>query len=132
MSVKTLVYGGLVYVVLAIVLGMLGGMLAPYAILIAALIAGIFLGRKSAGTMKGVFNGLIGGAIGGIIISIIAPFVPTTATGTTGVLMLDSAISSIFGILTGYLPMLASFGFTLAAGIILGAIGGFIGTKLKR
>jgi len=132
MSMKSLLYGGLIYVVLSIVLGMVGGTFAAYAILISALIAGIFLGRKAGSPMKGAFNGLIGGAIGGIIISIIAPFVPTTATGTTGVLMLDAAISSIFGILTGYLPMLASFGFTLAAGIVLGAIGGFIGTKLKR
>jgi len=131
MSMKTLLYGGLIYVILAVVLGMVGGTFAAYAILISALIAGIYLGRGSGGAMKGVFNGIIGGAIGGIIISIIAPFIPVPTAGT-GVTLVDAIVTSIFGVLTGYLPILASFGFTLAAGIVLGAIGGFIGTKLKR
>ena len=127
---KNYIIGGLIYVILAIVLGIFGGGFAIYAVLIAALIAGIYIGRGAGSGGKGVINGIIAGIIGGIIAGIIAPF--ATIPGTTGFPVLDSLAIMLGTAITDYVTILAGFGFFIGAGIILGAIGGFIGTKLRR
>ena len=118
--------------ILAIILGMVGGTFAGYAILIAALIAGIYVGMKSTTPMRGAIDGIIAGIIGGIIAGIVAPFLPSPMAATTGVTLMDNVVSMLGTTLTGYLPMIASFAWFIAAGIILGAIGGFIGKKIKK
>jgi uncharacterized membrane protein YeaQ/YmgE (transglycosylase-associated protein family) len=130
MNFKLYIIGGIIYVILAIILGMVGGAFAAYAILIAALIAGIYVGMKAATPMKGAVDGIISGIIGGIIAGIITSFIPIPTT--TGVSLMDSIVSILGSTLTGYLPMIASFTWYIAAGIILGAIGGFIGKKIKK
>jgi uncharacterized membrane protein YeaQ/YmgE (transglycosylase-associated protein family) len=132
MNFKMYIMGGIIYVVLAIILGMVGGAFAGYAILIAALIAGMYVGMKAATPMKGAIDGIFAGIIGGVIAGIIAPFLPMPMAATTGVTLMDSIVSMLGTTLTGYLPMIASFAWFIAAGIILGAIGGFIGKKIKK
>jgi len=132
MNFKMYIIGGIIYVILAIILGMIGGAFAAYAILIAALIAGIYVGMKATTPVKGAIDGIIAGIIGGIIAGIIAPFLPMPMAATTGVTLMDSIVSFLSIQLTGYLPMIASFAWFIAAGIILGAIGGFIGKKIKK
>lgn len=131
---KKYIIGGILYVLLAIILGMLGGLspidLSPYAILLSALIAGIYIGRGSATGGKGAFNGIIVGIIGGIIAGIVAPFV--VLPGTTGFPLLDTLALTLGTTITSYITILAGFGFFIGTGIILGAIGGWIGTKLRR
>lgn len=127
---KKYIIGGILYVILAIVLGMVGGAFAMYAILIAALIAGIYIGRGATSAGKGAIHGVIGGVIGGIIAGIIAPFI--ALPGTTGFPLLDSLAVMLGTTITSYVTILAGFGFFIGVGIILGAIGGWIGTKLKR
>ena len=133
-NLKKLIIGGILYVILALVLGMVGGLspidLSPYAILISALIAGIYIGRGSGTAGNGIINGLIVGVIGGIIAGIVAPFV--VLPGTTGFPLLDSLAIMLGTTITSYVTILAGFGFFIGTGIILGAIGGWIGTKLKR
>ena len=136
MNLKMYLYGGLIYVVLAIVLGMVFGMvtalsfLTPFVLLISALIAGIYVGRKAQTPVRGAIDGVIAGIIGGIIAGIIANFVPITAS--TGVSLLDSVAIMLGATIGSYITILAGFGFFIGAGIILGAIGGFVGRKLKR
>jgi len=127
---KKYIIGCILYVVLAVILGMVGGAFALYAVLIAALIAGIYAGRGSSSAGKGVINGIIVGIIGGIIAGIAAPFV--ALPGTTGFPPLDTLAIMLGSTITSYVTVLAGFGFFIGAGIILGAIGGWIGTKLKR
>jgi len=130
MNFKLYIIGGIIYVILAIILGMIGGTFAAYAILIAALIAGIYVGMKAATPMKGAIDGIITGIIGGIIAGIIANFIPMPLT--TGVTLLDQVASIVGGTVTSYVTILAGFTFFIGAGIVLGAIGGFIGKKIKK
>ncbi|MFH0928991.1 MAG: hypothetical protein V1818_01390 [Candidatus Aenigmatarchaeota archaeon] len=133
MNFKPFLMGALVYVILAIILGMIGGMLpinlAPYAVLISALIAGIYIGRKASTPTKAVINGIIscviGGAIGGLITIFIGDLIPAS----TGISFLDAVVALLGGFFTPYVGALAWF---IAMGIILGAVGGFIGKKLKK
>jgi hypothetical protein len=131
---KKLIIGGIVYVILAIILGMIGGLLpidlSPYAILLAALIAGIYVGRGAASAGKGAIDGIIAGIIGGIIAGIVTTV--WALPGTTGVPLLDTLAVMLGTTITSYITILAGFGFFIGAGIILGAVGGFIGAKLKR
>lgn len=128
--------GGLIYVVLAIVLGFLFGMvtaisfLTPYVLLISALIAGWYVGRKAQTPGRGAIDGIITGILGGIIAGIIATFIPLPTS--TGVSLLDSIAVMIGATIGSYITILAGFGFFIGAGIILGAIGGYIGRKLKK
>jgi len=132
MNVKMYIIGGIIYVILAVILGMIGGMFAAYAILIAALIAGIYVGMKGATPMKAAIDGIIAGIIGGIIAGIVTPFIPLSMT--SGVTFLDSIISIFGGMIASNSPIAigAAFAWYIAAGIILGAIGGFIGKKIKK
>ena len=124
--------GGILYVILAIILGMVAGAFAGYAVLIAALIAGIFVGMKAASPMKGAIDGIIGGVIGGIIAGLVTGFAPIPTT--TGLSFMDSIIGMFGGMIAQNSPMAipANMVWFIAAGIILGAIGGFIGKKLKK
>jgi len=130
------IMGGLIYVILAIILGFLFGMvtslsfLIPYILLISALIAGIYVGRKAQTPTRGAIDGVIAGIIGGIIAGIIAPMFGLISS--TGFPLLDSIAIMIGSTITSYVTILAGFGFFIGAGIILGAIGGFIGKKLKK
>jgi uncharacterized membrane protein YeaQ/YmgE (transglycosylase-associated protein family) len=136
MNFKMYIMGGLIYVILAIVLGFLFGMvtslifLTPYVLLISALIAGIYVGRKAQTPARGAIDGVIAGIIGGIIAGIIAPIFGLISS--TGFPLLDSIATMIGSTITSYVTILAGFGFFIGAGIILGAIGGFIGRKLKK
>jgi hypothetical protein len=132
MNFKLYIIGGIIYVILAIILGMVAGTFAGYAILIAALIAGIYVGMKGATPMKAAIDGIIAGVIGGIIAGIVTGFVPIPTT--TGVSFLDSIISMFGGMITANSPVAigAAFAWYIAAGIILGAVGGFIGKKIKK
>jgi hypothetical protein len=130
MNFKMYIMGGIIYVILAIILGMIGGTFAAYAVLIAALIAGIYVGMKATTPAKGAIDGIIAGIIGGIIAGIITAFVPIPTT--TGVALMDSIVSMLSAQLTGYVAIGATFGWYIAAGIILGAIGGYIGKKIKK
>jgi hypothetical protein len=134
MNVKIYLLGGLIYVLLAMVLGMIGGLLpinlAPYAILIAALIAGIYVGRKAAKPVNGAIDGIIAGVIGGIIAGIVTAIVPIPATTGT---LLDAVISMLSGMITTYGgQVMAAFAWYISAGIILGAIGGYIGKRFLK
>lgn len=137
MNFKMYIIGGLVYVVLAIVLGILFGMvqalsfLTPFALLIAALIAGMYVGRTAQTPMRGAIDGIIAGLIGGIIAGLIANFVYPMPT-STGVSLLDQVAVTLGATIGSYITMLAGFGFFIGAGIILGAVGGFIGKKIKK
>ncbi len=137
MNFKLYLIGGIIYVVLAIILGMIGGMLpinlAPYAVLIAALIAGIYVGMKGTTPMKAAIDGVIAGVIGGVIAGLITGFVGPLIPATTGT-FLDSIIGIFGGMIanTGFIAIGASMAWFIAAGIILGAIGGFIGKKIKK
>ena len=130
------IIGGLIYVILAIVLGFLFGMvtalsfLIPYVLLIAALIAGWYVGMKAQTPMRGAIDGIIAGLIGGIIAGIIAPMFGLVSS--TGFPLLDQIAIMIGSTISSYITILAGFGFFIGAGIILGAIGGFIGRKLKK
>ncbi|MEM5872246.1 MAG: hypothetical protein QXD55_00055 [Candidatus Aenigmatarchaeota archaeon] len=131
MNFKLYLIGGIIYVILAIILGMIGGMFAAYAVLLAALIAGIYVGMKGASPMKAAIDGIIAGIIGGIIAGIVTGFAPIpTTTGT----LLDSIILVFAGMITANSPIAigAAFAWYIAAGIILGAVGGFIGKKIKK
>ncbi len=127
---KKYIIGGILYVILAVILGMVGGTFAIYAVLIAPLIAGIYIGRGAGSGIKGAIHGIIGGIIGGIIAGIVAPFV--VLPGTTGFPLLDNLAVMLGTTITSYVTVLAGFGFFIGVGIILGAIGGWIGQKLKR
>jgi len=118
-------------VILAIILGMIGGMFAAYAILIAALIAGIYVGMKATTPMKGAIDGIIAGIIGGIIAGIVTNWIPMAMTTGT---ILDSVITIFGGMITANSPIAigVNIAWFVAAGIILGAIGGFIGKKIKK
>jgi len=131
MNYKLYLIGGVIYVVLAIVLGMIGGSFAAYAVLIGALIAGIYVGMKGATPMKAAIDGIIAGVIGGIIAGIITPFIPMAMTTGT---LLDSIITVFAGMIQTNTPIAigAAFAWYIAAGIILGAIGGFLGKKIKK
>jgi len=123
--------GGIIYVVIAIVLGMMVAVLAPYAVLIGALIGGIYVGMKGATPVKAAIDGIIACVIGGVIAGIITPFVPMVAsTGT----LLDEIIKMFAGMIAANSPIAigAVFAWYIAAGIILGAIGGYIGKKIKK
>jgi hypothetical protein len=97
--------------------------------LISALIAGIYIGRMAASGTRAVIDGIIvcviGGVIGGIITIFISPLIPAT----TGITFLDAVVELLGGMLS---PYVGAFAWFVAMGIILGAIGGFIGKKLKR
>jgi len=131
---KKYIIGGILYVILAIILGMLGGLspidLSPYAILISALIAGFYVGRGSATAGKGAISGIIAGIIGGLLAGIVTTI--WALPGTTGVPLLDTLAVMLGSTITSYVTILAGFGFFLGVGIILGAIGGWLGAKLKR
>jgi len=124
------IIGGIIYVILAIILGMIGGTIGAFAVLIAALVAGIYVGMKAASPMGAAVNGAISGLIGGIIAGIITPFF--VIPGTTGFPLLDTFANMLGTTIGSYITILAGFGFFIGAGIILGAIGGFIGKKIKR
>jgi len=130
MNYKMYIIGGIIYVILAIILGMIGGTIGAFAVLIAALIAGIYVGMKAASPMGAVVNGVISGLIGGIIAGVIAPFF--VIPGTTGFPLLDTFAIMLGTTIGSYVTILAGFGFFIGAGIILGAIGGFIGKKIKK
>ena len=133
MNLKMYVMGGIIYVVLAIILGMIGGMLpinlAPYAVLIAALIAGIYVGMKATTPMRGAVDGIIAGVIGGIIAGVITSFAGAYIPASTGLTFLDAVVAVAGGMLS---PYVGAFAWFIAAGIILGAVGGYIGKKIKR
>ena len=118
--------------VLAIVLGIVAGAFAAYAVLIAALIAGIYVGMKGTTPMKAAIDGIIACIIGGIIAGLIVSFAPIPTT--TGLSFLDSVIGIFGSMIASNSPMAipANFAWFIAAGIILGAIGGFIGKKIKK
>jgi hypothetical protein len=134
MQYKPYLLGGLVYVIIAILLGMIGnfvpmlGFLAPFAVLIAALIAGIYIGRKALKPFNAAIDGIIVGVIGGVIGGIVNIFVPLISP-STGISYLNLVISFLGDMLT---PYVGAFAWFIAMGIILGAIGGFIGKKLKK
>ncbi|MBN2203049.1 MAG: hypothetical protein JW700_02605 [Candidatus Aenigmarchaeota archaeon] len=120
--------------VLAIALGMVGGMLpinlAPYAVLISALIAGMYIGRMAAKPINAVINGIIACVIGGVLGGLITMLIGSEwITASTGISFLDSVVALLGGMLS---PYVGAFAWFIAMGIILGAIGGFIGKKLKR
>ena len=133
MNYKPFLIGALIYVFLAVLLVLIGGQLpinlAPYAVLIAALIAGIYIGRKATSPTRGVIDGIvscvIGGVIGGVITIFISPLIPAS----TGISILDSVVALLGDFFSPYVGALAWF---VSMGIILGAVGGFIGNKLKR
>jgi uncharacterized membrane protein len=134
MNYKLYLIGGLIYVVLAIILGLIGGMLpinlAPYAVLIAALIAGIYVGMKGATPMKAAIDGAIAGVIGGVIAGIVTAVMPIPTTTST---LLDSVIAVFANMITTYGgQVMAAFAWYIAAGVILGAVGGYIGKKIKK
>ena len=132
---KPYLYGGLVYVLIAILLGMIGNFvpqisfIAPFAVLIAALVAGVYIGRKASKPANALFDGIIVGVIGGIIGGAITIFVSPLVSASTGISYLDLVISFLGKMLSPYLGAFALF---ISTGIILGAIGGFIGFKLKK
>jgi hypothetical protein len=132
MNYKMYLIGGIIYVILAIVLGMVAGAFAAYAVLIAALIAGIYVGMKGTTPMKAAIDGIIACVIGGIIAGLIVSFAPIPTT--TGLSFLDSVIGIFGSMIATNSPMAipANFAWFIAAGIILGAIGGFIGKKIKK
>ena len=135
MDYRIFLLGGLIYVIIAIVLGMIGSFVAalaflgPYAVLLAALIAGMYVGRKgmtpSRGAFDGAIAGLIGGFIGGAITIFISPLIPASS----GISYLDMVVSLLGNMIT---PYVGAFAWFIVFGIILGAVGGFIGRKLKR
>jgi hypothetical protein len=133
MNYQPYLIGGIIYAVLAIVLGMIGSMLpinlAPYAVLIAALIAGIYIGMKELTPAKAAIGGVIVGVIGGIIAGIIASIGGNYIRASTGVPYLDVVVSALGGMMSQYVGVFAWY---IAAGIILGGIGGFIGKKIKK
>jgi hypothetical protein len=135
MNYKIFLLGGLVYVIIAIILGMIGSFLpmlsflAPYAVLIAALIAGIYVGRKGMTTARGAIDGAIAGVIGGVIGGAITIFIGGLITSSTGIPYLDMAISFVGSFMT---PYVGAFAWFISMGLILGAVGGFIGRKLRR
>lgn len=133
MNYKPFLKGALIYVILAIVLGMVGGMLpinlAPYAVLISALIAGIYIGRTASSTTRAVIDGMIACVIGGVIGGLITLFVGPLIIASTGISFLDAVVELLGGMLSPYVGALAWF---VSMGIILGAVGGFIGKKLKK
>ncbi len=138
MNLKLYLVGGLIYVILAIVLGIVGGIiggmvasiLVPFALLISALIAGIYVGRKAQTPARGAIDGVIAGVIGGLIAGIVAPFVPMP--GSTGFPLLDTIAAMIGSTIGSYITILAGFGFFLGVGIVLGAVGGFVGKKFLK
>ena len=133
MNYKMFLLGGLVYVIIAMLLTMMGAMLpinlAPYAVLIGALIAGIYVGRKAMSPMRGAIDGMIacviGGVIGGAITIYVSPLIPSS----TGVPFVDQIVNMLGGMLSQYVGVFAWY---VSMGLILGVIGGFIGTKLRR
>jgi hypothetical protein len=138
MNYKIFLLGGLIYVIIAIVLGMIGSFvsmlafLGPYAVLIAALIAGIYVGRKGTtptkAAIEGAIAGLIGGVIGGTITMFISPLIPARS----GISYLDQAISLLGSFITPYMGAFAALAWFIVFGLILGGVGGFIGSKLRR
>ena len=132
MNFKMYLIGGIIYVIIAIVLGMLVAALAPYAVLIGALIAGIYVGMKGTTPMKAAIDGIIACVIGGIIAGLITTFVSIPTT--TGVSFLDSIIGIFGGMIATNSSgaIVGAFAWFIAAGIILGAIGGYIGKKIKK
>jgi hypothetical protein len=135
MNYKPYLLGGLVYVLVAILLGMIGNFvpaisfIAPFSVLIGALVAGIYIGRKASKPMNAVIDGIIVGVIGGIIGGALTIVSSSLISPSTGISFLDQVISVLGNMLTPYLGVFAWF---IANGIILGAIGGFIGKKLKK
>jgi hypothetical protein len=135
MNYKPYLLGGLVYVIVAILLGMMGnfvpmiGFIAPFSVLIAALVAGIYIGRKASKPMNAVIDGIIVGVIGGVIGGAITIFVSPLISASTGISYLDLVISFLGNMLSPYLGAFALF---ISTGVVLGAVGGFIGKKLKK
>jgi hypothetical protein len=131
MNFKLYLVGAIIYVVIALVIGMAVAVLAPYAVLIGALIAGIYVGMKGLTPMKAVVDGIIACVIGGIIGGLISMVAGQLIRPSTGVFFLDEIVRFLGGFLSPYLGI-AALAWFIAAGVILGAVGGFIGKKIKR
>ncbi|MFH1229273.1 MAG: DUF5518 domain-containing protein [Candidatus Aenigmatarchaeota archaeon] len=129
MNYKLYLTGAIIYVAIAIILGMVVASLAPYAVLIGALIAGIYVGMKGATPMKAAIDGIIACVIGGIIGSLISIVAGPLMRPSTGVSFLDEIVRFLGGFLS---PYVGAFAWFISAGLILGAIGGFIGKKIKK
>jgi hypothetical protein len=131
MNYKIYLIGAIIYVVIALVISMAVAVLAPYAVLIGALIAGIYVGMKGLTPMKAVIDGIIACVIGGIFGGLISILAGPLIKPSTGVSFLDEIVKFLGGFLSPYLGIAAMTWF-IAAGVILGAVGGFIGKKMKR
>lgn len=124
---KKLAIASLIYIVVALLIGYLLVDFAIYAAAIGALIAGIYIGRGYT-PFKGLLNGLVAGLVGGIIGGIVSGLVPDLGVPMGG--WLNSMLVGLLGQLTAN-PWFALPSMALV-GIVFGAIGGFVGVKLKR
>ena len=124
---KKLAIASLIYIIVALLIGFLLADFVIYAAAIGALIAGIYIGRGYT-TFKGMLNGLIAGVVGGIVGGIVGGFVPDLGVPMGG--WLNTMLVGVLGPLTEN-PWFALPSMALV-GIVLGAIGGIIGAKLRR
>jgi hypothetical protein len=134
MNYKPFLIGAIIYVVLAIVLGMLVAQLIPFATLIGALIAGIYVGRLAATPFKAAVDGIIACVLGGVIAGAVTFVSKGFILATTGLSFLDSIITLFGGLIAANSAgaVVGAFAWFIAAGIILGAIGGVIRKKIKK
>ena len=84
---------------------------------------------KASKPINGAINGIIACVIGGVIGGLVTSFVGPLIVASTGISFLDAVVELLGGMLSPYVGALAWF---VAMGIILGAIGGYIGKMLKR
>jgi hypothetical protein len=129
MKAKLYLIGSVIYVALAIVLGIAVPFLAPYAVLIGALVSGMYVGTKGLTPAKAAIDGMVTGVIGGVLAGAITIFAGSFIMATTGISILDQVVSIVGGFLS---PYVGAFAWFISAGIILGAIGGLMGKKIKK
>jgi len=125
---KKLLIGALIYLILGVILVyVIPAAFVIYVAAIAAIIAGIYMGRGTT-SMKGAIHGLLAGLLGGVIAGLIGGFVPGIGVPLGGWLN-----SLVVGVLEPALqnPWYALPSMSLV-GIVFGAVGGFLGAKMRR
>jgi len=132
---KPMLYGAIAYLVLSVVLPTYVSAVGGFSIVVAALIGGIVAGwgaRTGNAAMRGAVAGAIGGVIGGGLLSYFI-VIPLGIASTNPILvgLAGNLIGTLAGLSIPVVGGLITAEITVV-GLIFGAIGGIVASKIKR
>jgi len=132
---KPMLFGAIAYLVLAIILPTFVSAVGGFSIVVAALIGGMIAGwgaRTGSAAMRGLVAGIVGGIIGGGILSYFI-VIPLGIAATNPILigLAGNLIETLAGLSVPVVGGLVTAEITVV-GLIFGAIGGIVASKIKR